>query len=154
MASTCRQPNSTKHFDFFYQHFIIPKVSSYLTALDLTLIFVKRLLAKATKYLKTWSGHLDQETLRSCSWHITKIVTYGKQTFLVLLDILKHSADVRCCRLYDNVLQRQSTWSRKFPAAVEQASATTVVEANPFVRLSTKAANQKARKPLFPETSI
>ena len=50
---------------------------------------------------------------------------------LVRLDILKHSADVRCCRLYDNLLQRQSTWSRKFPAAVEHACATTVVEANP-----------------------
>ena len=63
--------------------------------------------------------------------HITSIVTYWKQMQLVRLDILKHSADVRCCRLYDNLLQRQSTWSRKFPAAVEHACATTVVEANP-----------------------
>ena len=47
-------PNTSKLW--LYQHFIIPKLSWCLTALDLTLTFVKRLQAKATKYLKKWSG--------------------------------------------------------------------------------------------------
>ena len=130
-------PNTSKLW--LYQHFIIPKLSWYLTALDLTLTFVKRLQAKATKYLKKWSGLPRSANTASlflgksgrAGLHITSIVTYWKQMQLVRLDILKHSADVRCCRLYDNLLQRQSTWSRKFPAAVEHACATTVVEANP-----------------------
>ena len=124
-------PNTSKLW--LYQHFIIPKLSRYLTALDLTLTFVKRLQAKATKYLKKWSG-LPRSANTAILFlgksgraglHITSIVTYWKQMQLVRLDILKHSADVRCCRLYDNLLQRQSTWSRKFPAAVNFYSSLT-----------------------------
>ena len=48
------------------QHFIIPKLSWYLTALDFKSAFVKRLRAKATNYLKKWSGLPRSETLRTC----------------------------------------------------------------------------------------
>ena len=153
-------PNTSKLW--LYQHFIIPKLSWYLTALDLTLTFVKRLQAKATKYLKKWSG-LPRSANTAILFlgksgraglHIPSIVTYWKQMQLVRLDILKHSADVRCCRLYDNLLQRQSTWSRKFPAAVEHACATTVVEANPTPASPQNLLTSESESRSFAETSI
>ena len=155
-------PNTSKLWP--YQHFIIPKLSWYLTALDLTLTLVKRLQAKATKYLKKWSAlprsantailFLAMGKSGRAGLHITSIVTYWKQMQLVRLDILKHSADVRCCRLYNNLLQRQSTWSRKFPAAVEHACATTVVEANPTPASPQNLLTSESGKPLFAETSV
>ena len=133
-------PNTSKLWLYMYQHFIIPKLSWYLTALDLTLTFVKRLQAKATKtkYLKKWPG-LPQSANTAILFlgkygraglHITSIVTYWRQMQLVRLDILEHCRCALLC-FYDNLLQRQSTWLRKFPAAVEHACATTVAEANP-----------------------
>ena len=50
---------------------------------------------------------------------------------IVRMDLLKNSADPRCRKLYDAHVQRQSTWTKKFPPAVEHACAATVVEANP-----------------------
>ena len=55
-----------------------------------------------------------------------------KQMQIVRMDLLKKSADPRCRKLYDAHVQRQSTWTKKFPPAVEHACAATVVEANPL----------------------
>ena len=63
--------------------------------------------------------------------HITNLVTFWKQMQIVRMDLLKNSADPRCRKLYDAHIQRQNTWTKKFPPAVEHACAATVVEANP-----------------------
>ena len=63
--------------------------------------------SKVKKYLKKWSGLPQSANTVILLWdksgqaglHKTSIVTYWKQMQLVRLDILKHSADVRCCRL-------------------------------------------------------
>ena len=49
----------------------------------------------------------------------------------VRMDILKHSKDARCQLLYDQLLEQQSTSTRKYAPAVEHAYASTVVNANP-----------------------
>ena len=59
-------PNTSKLW--LYQHFIIPKLSWYLTALDLTLTFVKRLRRRQQNTCRSGLASLDQQTLRSCSW--------------------------------------------------------------------------------------
>ena len=51
---------------------------------------------------------------------------------IVRMDLLKNSADPRCRKLYDAHVQRQSSWTNKFPPAVEHACAATAVEANPL----------------------
>ena len=48
----------------------------------------------------------------------------------VHMDIGKHSKDARCKLLYDQLLDQQSSWMRKYAPAVEHACASTVVDAN------------------------
>ena len=124
---------------WLYQHFIVAKMSWYFTALDLTATFVKTLQSVSTKFLKNWSG-LPRPANTSILFlgksgqaglHITNLVTFWKQMQIVRMDLLKNSADPRCRKLYDAHVQRQSTWTKKFPPAVEHACAATVVEANP-----------------------
>ena len=122
------------------QHFIAAKMNWYFTALDLTATFVKTLQSVSTKFLKNWSGLPCPANTSILFWgksgqaglHITNLVTFWKQMQIVRMDLLKNSADPRCRKLYDAQVQRQSTWTKKFPPAVEHACTATVVEAIPL----------------------
>ena len=61
---------------------------------------------------------------------MTQLVTFWKQMQVVRMDILKHSKDARQL-LYGQLLEQQSTWTRKYAPAVEHACASIVVDANP-----------------------
>ena len=54
MVDAQHQPKTCKLW--LYQHFIVAKMSTYFTALDLTATFVKTLQSVSTKFLKNWSG--------------------------------------------------------------------------------------------------
>ena len=107
-----------------------------LTVHDLSKNFVSKLQAMANTYLKKWAGlprpantailfigSSDRAGLR-----IKNLVTVWKQMQVVRMDILKLSRDDRCKLLYEAILERQTQWTRKYPPAVEHASASTVVD--------------------------
>lgn len=137
ITDTLHLPNTAKLW--LYQHFVVAKLAWYFNALDLSLTFVRQLQNTVTSFLKKWSGlpRAANTTILFCGTaqraglHIKHLETFWKQMQAVRLDLLKHSADTRCQRLYSLLLQRQSTWTRRYSPAVEHACATTVVEANP-----------------------
>ena len=137
---------------WLYQHFVVAKMSWHFTALDLSLTFVKRLQTQANKFLKAWSGLprpantaiLFVGASGRAGLHVSGLPTFWKQMQAVRLDLLRHSADPRCCRLYDMLVRRQSRWARKYPPAVEHACAATVVDANPPAS-STQSTQQSLR---------
>ena len=124
---------------WLYQHFIVAKMAWFFTALDLSLTFVRQLQAQADVFLKRWAGLprpastaiLFSGRSERAGLKITQLVTFWKQMQAVRMDILKHSKDARCQLLYDQLLEQQSTWTRKYAPAVEHACASTVVDANP-----------------------
>ena len=141
---------------WLYQHFVVSKLAWPFTSLDLSLTFVHELEAVANRFLKRWSGlprggntailHLGSSN--RAGLHVKQLSTFWKQMQVVRMDILKHSADPRCRRIYDRSLASQSQWSRKYPPAVEHACASTVVEANApeLVGQPTSAKSQPDRR--------
>lgn len=113
----------------------VAKLSWSLTALDVSLTFVKQLHARATKFLKIWLG-LPQSVntaiivivwSRWADLRASSLVMLGNNCKLFAWTF-SSTADLGCSCLYDSLAERQGDWSRKFPPAVEHACAATVVD--------------------------
>ena len=123
---------------WLYQHFVVSKLAWPFTSSNLSLTYVEQLQAIANRSLKQWAGlprsgnttilHLGKSN--RAGLHVKFLPTFWKQMQIVRLDILKHSSDSRCSRLYERLVVTQNEWTRKYAPAVEHACASSVAEAN------------------------